>query len=786
MSHSDAKPPAPFPTRDAVLEFIRARDHRVGKREIARAFGLDSEQKVALRDLLRTLEDEGLIGRAGRRRYRQPSALPPVAVLVITGPDADGELLARPQTWEADEPPPRIYMAPDRRSRSALGAGERVLARLQPAGDGVYEGRVIRRLPGAPQRVLGIFRSLDGHGRIKSIDRREKSEFVVAPGDHLDAASGELVWAEVLRSGRPLGPRPARVIERLGDVHGPRSVSLITIHDHDIPTAFSGEALELAAAAGPAPLQQREDLRTIPLVTIDGADARDFDDAVWAEADPDPGNRDGWHMLVAIADVAWYVRPGDALDRAAYERGNSVYFPDRVVPMLPEALSNGWCSLRPGEERPCLAAHLWIDAEGRLLRHHFVRGLMRSAARLTYEQVQAARDGRTDDVTGPLAEPVLSPLYGALDALLRARNARGVLELDLPERRVVIGEDGAVVGIEQRQRLDSHKLIEEFMIAANVAAAEALEAKRCPTIMYRVHDEPSREKLEALRDFLATIGLKLARGQVTRASMFNHILDRAAETPYARVVNEVVLRSQAQAAYDPENIGHFGLALRRYCHFTSPIRRYADLLVHRGLIATLGLGPGGLPPDSGDFARIAEHISATERRAATAERDAVDRFTAAFLAEKVGTEFAGRITGVTRFGLFVTLEPSGGDGLVPISTLPDDYYVHDEAGHRLVGRAGGLVYRLGDAVAVRLVEADPITGGIILHVVEAASSPRRRPTRPRHPQARAGGPPKGGRTKEPPPKGGRTKEPPPKGGKTKAAPPKGGRAKSSPPKRRDR
>ena len=783
MADQDAKPPVPFPTREAVLELVRKSDRRVGKREIARAFGLDADQKVALRDLLRTLEDEGLIGRAGKRRFSQPAALPPVAVLVITGPDADGELLARPQTWDADEAPPRIYMAPERRSRSALGPGERVLARLHPAGDGVYEGRVIRRLPGAPTRVLGIFRSVDGHGRIKSINRREKSEFVVAPADSLGAGSGELVWAEVLRSGRPLGPRPARVIERLGDVHGPKSISLITIHDHDIPTAFSREALDLAATAGPATPKQREDLRAVPLVTIDGADARDFDDAVWAEADPDPANGDGWHLLVAIADVAWYVRPGDALDRAAHERGNSVYFPDRVVPMLPEALSNGWCSLRPGEERPCLAAHLWIDADGRLLRHHFVRATMRSAARLTYEQVQAARDGRPDDATGPLVEPVLAPLYGAFQALARARGSRGVLELDLPERRVVIGEDGAVVGIEQRQRFDSHKLIEEYMIAANVAAAEALEAKRCPAIMYRVHDEPSREKLEALRDFLATIGLKLARGEVTRAALFNRILERAAETPYARVVNEVVLRSQAQAAYDPDNIGHFGLALRRYCHFTSPIRRYSDLLVHRALIAALGLGPGGLPEEPDDFAKIAEHISATERRAATAERDAVDRFTAAFLAERVGAEFAGRITGVTRFGLFVTLEPSGGDGLVPISTLPDDYYVHDEEGHRLVGRAGGLVYRLGDAVTVRLVEADPITGGIILHVVEAASSGQRRAGRQRHPQARAaaaaGGPPRraGGPAKTGLAKPGFAKPGQAKGGRAKGARPKGGAPK---------
>ena len=747
MTRKPGKPRVPFPTREAVLEFIRQSDQHVGKREIARAFQLDAEQKVQMRNLLKELEAEGLLGRSGKRRYGQPSVLPPVAVLVISGPDTDGELLARPQTWDSEEAPPRIYMAPERRGHSALGPGERVLARLRRTPGGDYEGRVIRRLPGAPARVLGIYREMGALGRIEPISRREKAEFIVARGDAQDAQPGELVWAEVQRGGRPLGARPARVVERLGEMEGARSISLITIHDHDIPTEFPREALRLADAAGPAPLDGRTDLRDVPLVTIDGSDARDFDDAVWAERDTDPANPDGWHLLVAIADVAWYVRPGDALDRSAFERGNSVYFPDRVVPMLPEPLSNGWCSLRPAEERSCLAAHLWIDGDGRLRRHRFVRGLMRSAARLTYEQVQAARDGNADDTTGLLLESVIAPLYGAYEALLRARRNRGVLELDLPERRVLIGEDGLVAGIEQRARFDSHKLIEEFMIAANVAAAEALEARQARSIMYRVHDQPSPAKLEALRDYLDSIGLRLAKGQVIRATQFNRILERAAATPFARVVNEVVLRSQSQAQYAPENIGHFGLALLRYCHFTSPIRRYSDLLVHRALIAALGLGAGGLPEGPAEFERIAEHISATERRAATAERDAVDRFTASFLADKVGATFEGRVTGVTRFGLFVTLEPSGGDGLVPVSSLPDDYYVHDEAAHCLVGRATGLAFSLGDAVTVRLVEANPITGGLILNVLQGPrTAARRRRPEGRHPSARHAS------TKRPPPR----------------------------------
>ncbi|TVR84170.1 MAG: ribonuclease R [Rhodospirillales bacterium] len=716
---------AAFPSRDALLDFIRESDKRVSKREIARAFNLDADQKVELKRVLKELEAEGEIGRGGKRRYEKPMTLPRVAVIEIAGTDTDGELLAKPQTWTYDVPPPTIYVAPERRGPAALGPGERVLARLTQVGPASYEARIIRRLQAAPPRALGIYREVDGQGRIKSIDKREKMEFLVPRGEDMGAAPGELVWAEV-RRGRALGPKQARVVERLGDVKGPRSISLITIHDHDIPTKFSAEAWQHAEDAAAAPLDGRDDLRRVPLVTIDGADARDFDDAVWAAPDDAPDNAGGWHLIVAIADVAWYVRPGDPLDSNAFERGNSVYFPDRVVPMLPPALSNGWCSLVPDEDRPCLAAHLWIDRDGALVRHRFVRAVMRSAARLTYTQVQTAQDGNPDEHTAALAEPVIGPLFGAYQALAKARRQRGVLELDLPERQVVLAEDGGVAAIRKRSRFDSHKLIEEFMIAANVAAAETLEAARMPC-MYRVHDQPSEAKLEALRAFLDSIGLKLARGQVIRATQFNRVLERAADTPYAHLVHEVVLRSQAQAAYSPENIGHFGLALRRYCHFTSPIRRYADLLVHRALIAGLRLGEGGLPKEPGDFEKLGEHISATERRAATAERDAVDRFTAHYLAAKVGATFSGRINGVTRFGLFITLDESGGDGLVPIRSLPDDYYVHDETRHSLVGRATGLTFRLGDPVEVRLVEADPITGGLILQLMHGGDIGPRKP-----------------------------------------------------------
>ena len=712
------KKAAPFPTREEILKFIEESPGRVGKREIGRAFHLDADQKLKLKKALKELKDDGLL--AAGRALEKSGTLPPVAVVVVTGIDVDGEVLARPLTWDAEIEPPIIYMAPEKRGQPALGPNDRVLARLTPAPDKTYEGRTIRRISGAPPKVLGVYVLVDGQGRLKSTDRKAKDDFIVAKADALDAQSGDLVRAEIL-PGRRIGLRQARVLERL-DKDGAGSVSLIAIHDNDIPTEFSDEALKLAAAAGPAPLGTREDLRDLPLVTIDGADARDFDDAVYAETDSDPKNNNGWRIVVAIADVSWYVRPGDGLDRNAYERGNSVYFPDRVVPMLPEELSNGWCSLKPNEDRPCLVAHMTINAEGHLINHRFSRALMRSQARLTYEQVQAARDGDPDTVTAPLTDTVIADLYGAYEALTKARKERGVLELELPERRVVIGDDGQVERVESRDRFDSHKLIEEFMIAANVAAAETLEQKRQPC-MYRIHDEPSLDKMEALRQFLDSLSIPLAKGQVIRAEQFNHILNKVKDTPNADMVNQVVLRSQSQAEYNPENLGHFGLALRRYCHFTSPIRRYADLLVHRAMVSGLGLGDGGLEKDHKDFSRMGEVLSGLERRAANAERSATDRFVASFLADKIGVIFSGRINGVTRFGLFVTLEDSGADGLVPIRTLAEDYYVHDEARHELRGRRTKRTYRLGQVVDVMLMEADAISGSMVMQIFDSQDSP---------------------------------------------------------------
>jgi ribonuclease R len=588
------------------------------------------------------------------------------------------------------------------------------LARLKHIGGEKYEGRTFKRLHGAaPARILGVFED----GRIIPTDRRQKGEWIVPAGQAGTARPGDIVLAEPL-PGHGFGPRPARILESIGRMGEAKSVSLICIHAHGIPEVFPAEALAEATAARGVTLRGREDLRNLPLVTIDGEDARDFDDAVWAE--PDGA---GWKLIVAIADVAHYVRPDSALDREAWARGNSVYFPDRVVPMLPEALSNGWCSLKPEEPRGCLFVEMWIDGEGAKQRHRFGRGLMRSAARLTYEQVQAAADAGAESADLPPGH--VGRLYGAFRALLAARLRRGTLDLDVPERKVLLDPAGNVTAVVPRPRLDSHRLIEEFMVLANVCAAEELERLSQPC-MYRVHDRPSDQKLEGLRQFLGGLGITLPPSNQLHPRNFAAVLDKVKDTPEARLVNEAVLRGQSQAAYAPDNLGHFGLALARYAHFTSPIRRYADLLVHRALIRGLKLGvTGGLTEaEAARYVETAEHITATERRAAMAERDAVDRYLAAFMSERVGSIFAARISGVTRFGLFVTVEENGASGIVPLPSLPDDRWDHDEASHTLAGRRTGLRFSLGQEVEARLAEATPRTGSLVFHLMQGAPASR--------------------------------------------------------------
>lgn len=713
-------------TRDALIETIKLGEGRFTKREIARALSLKGEQRVALKEALRTLEVEGAIRKTGRKEYVVGADLPPVTVLEVIDTDIDGELLADPVKEELKGP--TIRLAPGEgsgRSGDALGIGDKVLARLERLADGSYEARLIKRLSGEERanRMLCVFQvSSSGRGsRLKPVDKRNKHDLILARDNKLKPEDGDLVLVRIA-GGRHHGLKSAVVEEILGSANSPRAGSIIALEEHDIPQAFSDAELAYTEKLKEARQGRREDMRDIPLITIDPVEARDHDDAVCALPDTDPANENGWIVYVAIADVAAYVDGGSPLDRGARKRGVSVYLPDRVVPMLPERLSNDLCSLVEDQERPCLAVRMVFDAKGHKRAHRFIRGWMKSHAKLAYEEAQAAIDGRGKGRAETLRKDVLEPLWGAYGALKAGRDRREPLEIDAPERKVKVGEDGRVTGIETRERLDAHKLIEEFMIQANVAAAEALEEKRM-TLIYRIHDEPGSEKLENFSDFLPTVGLSWTKGDRVTPARFNRVLDAARGGDHYETVNEVVLRSQSQAVYDTQNIGHFGLNLAKYAHFTSPIRRYADLTVHRALIRAYDLGDGGQTDEErSQLQAIAEETTSNERRAMAAERDATDRFIAGWLADRVDQEFSGRITGVTRFGAFVRLKDTGADGLVPISTLGNEFFRHDESAHALVGDRTGATYRLGAEVTVRLVEATPLTGGLLLEILTPPES----------------------------------------------------------------
>jgi ribonuclease R len=724
-----------FPARDAIVAFIRANPGKIGTREIAREFGLKNADRIELKRILRELADEGTIAKRGKKIH-EPAALPPTVMADITGRDIDGELLAIPTEWDEEEngaaPKIRIHVPRRPQAGTAAGIGDRALLRVEKTDESEgapYRGRVIKIVDHARTRLLGIFRKAPGGGgRLVPVDKKQAGrELNIAPSDTGGAEDGDLVSVDLVRS-RGYGLASGKVKERLGSLATEKAVSLIAIHAHEIPQAFSPAALREAEEAKPAALKGREDWRELPLVTIDPPDAKDHDDAVHAASDPDPNNKGGYIVNVAIADVAFYVRPGSALDRDALTRGNSVYFPDRVVPMLPERISNDLCSLVPGEPRGALAVRMVIGSDGRKRSHSFHRVLMRSAAKLNYAQAQAAIDGRPDDTTGPLLEPILKPLYTAYALVKLARDERDPLDLDLPERKILLKPDGTVDRVIVPERLDAHRLIEEFMILANVAAAEMLEKKALPLI-YRVHDEPSQEKVHNLQEFLKTLDLPFAKAGALRPALFNRVLSQVRGHDSEPLVNEVVLRSQAQAEYSAENYGHFGLNLRRYAHFTSPIRRYADLIVHRALIRSLGLGEGALPETETleNLSEVAAQISVTERRAMKAERETADRLIAHFLADRIGATFQGRISGVTRAGLFVKLSDTGADGLIPIRTLGTEYFNYDETRHALVGTRSGAMHRLGDVVDVRLVEAAPVAGALRFELLsEGQVTPRDR------------------------------------------------------------
>ncbi len=713
-----------LPSREEILKFLRESDGTAGKREIARAFNIKGDARVALKRLLSEMAEEGSLS-GTRKDLREAGKLPPVTVIEVTGRDSDGDLIARPAVWSADDGEAPSILVLTHRARSeerdaAIGVGDRLLARItrleDPDVEGHrYEAEAIKVLPRDKRRMLGIYRARSGGGgTIEPVDRRELRAWQVRSGNEGNAKDGDLVRFDLSARNRQ-SMSEARVLESLGNPHDQRKISLIAVHAHGIPDDFPAPVVAESEALEPYAFKSddgRTDLRAIPLLTIDPIDARDHDDAVFAEPDTDPRNSGGFIVIVAIADVAHYVRSGSRLDKEAQLRGNSVYFPDRVVPMLPERISNNLCSLREGEERPCLAVRMIFNAAGEKRRHAFMRAVMRSPAKLSYQEAQAAIDGNVSEKCAPLMNHALRPLWQAYAALARARDVRQPLDLDLPERKILLDKEGRVDRVVIPERLDAHRLIEEFMIQANVAAAETLEQSKTP-LVYRTHDEPSKEKLKALRDFLETLDFKLPASTGLKPEAFNKILARAKTLPVPELVNEVILRSQAQAEYTPGNIGHFGLNLAKYAHFTSPIRRYADLIVHRALIRALKLGPDGLQDQEAlRLTDTAKEISDAERRAMAAERETTDRLIAAHLADRINATFEGRIAGVTRSGLFVKLKETGADGFIPVSTLGQDFYTYIEEAHALSGSRTGETYQLGDAVTVRLVEAIPTAGAL--------------------------------------------------------------------------
>mgnify|MGYP004632570963 CR=1 FL=1 len=711
-----SKPVQP-PTMDDVMAYLQAQSGPVGKRDLARAFGAKGDDRIHIKNLVRDMQRKGLIHTARQgRQIGIAGALPDRVIAEITGFDSLGDLVARPSEWLEETPAPRIIITKDTLSPPA-GIGDVVQVGVKPAGSGLYHGTALRRVSTGGNQIVGVYQD----GQISSADRRLKQSFtLVGIPRTCTLKDGDLVLADIpfIRERLP----QATFVKKIGSMADPFAPTLIAIYMHRLPTVFTPAAVKQAdQGTVPPPNQHREDLRSVPFITIDGADARDFDDAVWAEPDTRADNPGGWHLMIGIADVAWYVRPDTPLDTEARRRGNSVYFPDQVIPMLPTALSNGVCSLKPNEPRAALVCEVWITRTGIKKRHIFRRAIIQSARRLTYDEVQDALDGKTPIVG---LEPEIAHLAGAYRSLKTARDKRGVLELDVPEKQIILDKAGRVHDVRLRIQTDSMRLIEEMMILANVSAAETLEEKGVP-VMYRVHDQPSADKVENLTAFLSGMGVQTNWKDAPTPETFNALLARVKQSPDDRAVNEMVLRAQSQACYAPENIGHFGLALARYAHFTSPIRRYADILVHRALIRALKLGEDGLTPaEEKTFAETARHISHTERQAAAAEMDADDRYMATYLQDKIGQAFEARISSITAFGLFLTLEPYGADAFVPMRRLGGDFYDYDPDTLTLTGRGTGISYRIGDRVQAVLRECEPVTGGLLCTLLSGKAPSR--------------------------------------------------------------
>lgn len=688
----------PVPSRAAVLTLLTERNCPLDFEEIASALAVRGDRdRDAFGKRLRAMERDGQVLLNRRGLYGLPSKMDMVRGRVTGHPDGYGFLI--PEDGGGAD----LFLAP-REMRQVLH-GDRVLARvLSEDARGRREGAVIEVLERAHRTLVGRYTCIERLGFVAPSDKRIGQNIQIPEGEQGAARDGHIVVAEIVTPPTRRHPPFGRIVEVLGEHMAPGMEIEIAIRAHDIPHLWPNDVQDEAGRFAPeVPAEAahgRVDLRATPLVTIDGEDARDFDDAVYCE----PQDK-GWRLVVAIADVAQYVQSDSALDREAYARGTSVYFPQNVIPMLPEILSNGLCSLNPNVDRLCMACDMTIGPRGEIKSFRFVEGIMRSVARLTYTQVAAMLVDRDATLRARHAGliPHLEALYQLYKVLHAARQQRGAVDFELPETRIVYDEHRKIKQIVPLARNDAHRLIEECMLAANVCAAELLKKHKIPA-PYRIHEGPTKEKLTELRKFLFELGLPLSGGDAPTAHDYSKLIKAVEHRPDSRLIQTVLLRSLSQALYSPDNVGHFALGYAHYAHFTSPIRRYPDLLVHRAIKDILHRRPH---PVSIERARgQGTHCSLTERRADEATRDVTRWLKTEYMKDRIGEEYDGMITGVTNFGIFVELAEVYVDGLVHITGLGNDYFHFDAAQHRLTGDRTRVTYRLGDTVRVRVARVD--------------------------------------------------------------------------------
>lgn len=692
-----------LPSEDELIAFIENHEGTLSRRELARAFGLKDHQRAELRHLIKSLVQKGHL--KNHRLGIERTPLPKTLLVEIIDIDEKGRVLARPADPKLNG---SIHVLEKEEYHHRVGDRMRVRI-IDKLEDYTYTAHCLEVLSDQKTRITGVLVTNRQGAFIQPTERGWPPKIPVIK-NLTSAKNGAVVLAMITDERRAF---VATVETVLGDSHDPHILSLITIHNHQLPLEFHMDALEEAHKGTVPPVDGRVDVRDIPLVTIDGENARDFDDAVFAE--PDAEHPGGWHLIVAIADVSHYVKLGSALDREAQNRGNSVYLPDRVIPMLPEALSNELCSLKPHVERACLGVHLWIDAQGRKRQHKFFRGLMRSQARLTYTLVQKAIDEPQTWDASILPLDVVRNLYNAYACLKRAREYRGTLDIDVDEAEVQIDDAGQFTGVKLRPRFESHRIIEEFMIAANVAAAETLEQFKIGTI-YRTHELPDPLKIEDLRAVLNHLKISFPKGTIDTPKALSKVLAQVKGTSLSRLVNKLVLRTQTRAVYSPDNHGHFGLNLPRYAHFTSPIRRYADLMVHHGLLTAMKL-TNNAPLARPQLERVARHITLREHQADQAERSLRERFIIHYLQKHVGARYRGIVDGVIKYGLFVELDQLPVSGFVPRELLSDDFYRFDARLNHLQGRKPQNLWQMGDLVEVEIIEANALNKKLTLKIV---------------------------------------------------------------------